>query len=115
MRRNVIGLILASLIPLLAVAAGGCQATPGQRLIRANDSVTALYQGVATARDAGLIKQADIDKYAAVRKAIDDALDGAGRAYRAGNIPAMDSAIAIVAKSLQDLQPLLKQQQKAGP
>lgn len=76
-------------------------------LIRANDSVTAAYSVIGRARDAGVVTQTDVDRYAPVIRTIDAALDAAGESLRAGDTQGVQRFTDAARAALERLQPLL--------
>jgi hypothetical protein len=80
---------------------------PARELSLATETLTATLNGIATARDVGLIAQTDINQY---KPAIDGALAVRAQAekdLRAGNVTNSQSAVSQIQALLIQLEPLL--------
>lgn len=97
-----IPLLLIALLSLVIVA--GCGKSPATN---ANDLAATAYATIADARDAGLVTQAEIDRYKPIADRVNKALDLAGQAERNKDSQGKDNAIAAARQALAELKPLL--------
>jgi hypothetical protein len=112
--------ILAVLVVCcLSFAAAGCPvqhaapttqpvtATPVRLLSAYTESLTAALNSAATARDLGLVSQAELDKYRPAVDAAYAARNAAERDIRAGNVTNLQGDLNQVQAALTRLRPLL--------
>jgi len=99
-------LILAA-FALFVMAGCAAPADPTQRLRVATVSATFTLNTIANARDAGLIKQSDIDPYRPYVEAFMAAQAEAERELRAGETDHIQAALAQVEAAAVPLAPLL--------
>lgn len=81
--------------------------TPAQTLILGTDTLTATLNGIADARDLGLITQADVNQYKPVIDAVIAVRNQAERDLRAGNVTDAESYLKQYQAGLDKLGPLL--------
>jgi hypothetical protein len=79
-----------------------------QKLTAVTESATFILNGIADARDAGLIKQADIDKYKAIVDAFVAAKNKANQQLKSTDTSGDQAALEQVNAALAELQPLLQ-------
>lgn len=102
--------LLVCLVFVAALLGGGaCQSnkTPVQKLADVNATVKTAYVTIANARDAGWIKQSQIDQYKSAFDALDAALDQAQADQAKGDVTGANAAVNAAMAALAQLQPLI--------